>query len=93
GLVSDDGLRGLFAVTCEIPLIDMGELVKLNVCRKIGDDWDWVTSGLERQVAAAGPPEVDKDAPIVDEGAQADPAPVQAPRPPPPPPAAGRTMP
>ncbi|GKC09374.1 hypothetical protein Tco_1000984 [Tanacetum coccineum] len=26
GLVSDDGLRGLSVVTCELPLIDMGEL-------------------------------------------------------------------
>ncbi|GKA58192.1 hypothetical protein Tco_0757380 [Tanacetum coccineum] len=34
-----------------------------------------------------------EDALTVDEGAQADPAPVQAPQPPPPPPAAGRTMP
>ncbi|GJW78962.1 hypothetical protein Tco_0140644 [Tanacetum coccineum] len=33
------------------------------------------------------------DAPGVDEGVQADPAPVQAPPPPPPPPAAARTMP
>ncbi|GKB35221.1 retrotransposon protein, putative, ty1-copia subclass [Tanacetum coccineum] len=51
-------------------------------------------SGPKRQqVAAAGAPEAAEDAPAVDEGAQADPAPVQAPQPPPPPPAAGRTMP
>nr|GEZ19709.1 Ras-related protein RABH1b [Tanacetum cinerariifolium] len=41
GLVSDDGLRGLSVVACELPLIDMGELVKLNICMKIGDDWAW----------------------------------------------------
>ncbi|GKE19916.1 hypothetical protein Tco_1431428 [Tanacetum coccineum] len=39
--------------------------------------------------AAAGAPGVAQDAPIVDEGGQADPAPIQAP----PPPAAARTMP
>ncbi|GJT51147.1 hypothetical protein Tco_0977304 [Tanacetum coccineum] len=65
GLVNDDGLRGLSVVTHELPLIDMGELVKLNI---------WSA----------------EDAPDVDEGTQAVPAPVHAP---PPPPAAGRTMP
>nr|GEX76342.1 hypothetical protein [Tanacetum cinerariifolium] len=44
-------------------------------------------------VVAAGAPEATKDDPPVDEGAQADLAPVQAPQPPPPPPAVGRTMP
>ncbi|GJW53599.1 hypothetical protein Tco_0097684 [Tanacetum coccineum] len=32
GLVSDDGLKGLSVMTRELPLIDMGELVKLNIC-------------------------------------------------------------
>ncbi|GKB87724.1 hypothetical protein Tco_0959996 [Tanacetum coccineum] len=41
GLVSDDGLRGLSVVTCEVPLIDMGDLGKLNICMEIGDDWAW----------------------------------------------------
>nr|GEW04905.1 hypothetical protein [Tanacetum cinerariifolium] len=41
GLVSDDGLRGLFVVTRKISLIDIGELVKLNICGEIGDDWAW----------------------------------------------------
>ncbi|GKB40985.1 hypothetical protein Tco_0885927 [Tanacetum coccineum] len=36
---------------------------------------------------------VAQDAPVVDEGGQADPTPVQAPPPPPPPPVAARTMP
>ncbi|GKB53341.1 hypothetical protein Tco_0904094, partial [Tanacetum coccineum] len=45
---------------------------------------------MERQqVAMAGSPEAAEDAPAVDKGAQADPAPMQAPHPPPPPPAAG----
>ncbi|GKF84731.1 hypothetical protein Tco_0249629, partial [Tanacetum coccineum] len=45
-------------------------------------------------VAAAGAPAVAKDAPIIDEGGQADPAPKQAPQqPPPPPPAHAKTMP
>ncbi|GJU87822.1 hypothetical protein Tco_1295368 [Tanacetum coccineum] len=94
GLVSDDGLRGLSVVARELPLIDMGELVKLNICMEIRYDWAWVAPGLERkQVVAAGAPKVTKDAPAVDEGAQPDPAPVQTPQLPPPPQAVGRTMP
>ncbi|GKE38850.1 hypothetical protein Tco_1462255, partial [Tanacetum coccineum] len=47
--------------------------------------------GLERQPnAAAGAPRVAQDAPIVNKGGQADPAPTHAP---PPPPATARTMP
>ncbi|GJW41528.1 retrotransposon protein, putative, ty3-gypsy subclass [Tanacetum coccineum] len=38
---SDDRLRGLSVMTRELPLIDMGELVKLNICMKVGDDWAW----------------------------------------------------
>ncbi|GKD51881.1 hypothetical protein Tco_1280857 [Tanacetum coccineum] len=94
GLVSDDGLRGLSIMTRELPMIDMGRLVKLNICMEIGDDWAWVAPGPERQPdVAAGATRADDDAPTVYEGAQADPAPVQAPLPPPPPPAAWRTMP
>nr|GEU44908.1 hypothetical protein [Tanacetum cinerariifolium] len=44
-------------------------------------------------VAATGSPEAAEDAPVVDEGAQADPAPMQVPQPPLPPSAAGKTMP
>ncbi|GJV73227.1 hypothetical protein Tco_1493222 [Tanacetum coccineum] len=44
-------------------------------------------------IAAAGAPEAAEDAPRVNEGVQADLAPIQAPQPPTPPPATGRTMP
>nr|GEX49527.1 hypothetical protein [Tanacetum cinerariifolium] len=89
GLVSDDGLRGLFVVSHEIPLIDMGELVKLNISRKIGDDWACVALGPKRQHDdMAGTPEAAEDAYAVDEGAQVDPAPIQAPQLPPPTPTA-----
>ncbi|GJV20404.1 hypothetical protein Tco_1369424 [Tanacetum coccineum] len=92
GLVSDDGLRGLSIVTRELMLIDMGKLFKLKICMEVGDNWGWVAQGVERQpVAAAAAPRGAKDAPDIDEGAQAVLAPIQAP--PPPPPAASRTMP
>ncbi|GKA01817.1 hypothetical protein Tco_0674482 [Tanacetum coccineum] len=55
-------------------------------------DWAWVAQGVERQpVAAAAALWGAKDAPYIDEGAQAVLAPIHAP--PPPPPATGRTMP
>ncbi|GJW42937.1 hypothetical protein Tco_0071736 [Tanacetum coccineum] len=89
GLVNDDGLRGLSVVTRELPLIDIGKLVKLKICMEIGDDWAWVAQGTERQpVVAAATPRGAKDALDVDKGAQAVPAPIHAP-PPPPPAAAG----
>ncbi|GKC62516.1 hypothetical protein Tco_1095114 [Tanacetum coccineum] len=70
GLVSDDGLSGLSVMTREIPLIDMGELVKLNIYIEIGDNCVWVASGPERQPdAMAGAPGATDDAPVVDEGA------------------------
>ncbi|GKA00611.1 hypothetical protein Tco_0673161 [Tanacetum coccineum] len=53
-----------------------------------------VVARLERQqVVAAGALEAAEDALTVNKGAQADPAPIQAPQPPPQPPAKGRTMP
>nr|GEY01717.1 hypothetical protein [Tanacetum cinerariifolium] len=89
-LVSDDGLRGLSVVTHELPLIDMGELVKFKICMEIGDGWAWVAQGVERQpVATAATPVGAEDASDVDEGAQAILAPIHIP---PPPPAAGRAI-
>ncbi|GJY67165.1 hypothetical protein Tco_0469403 [Tanacetum coccineum] len=65
GLVSDDGLRKLSIVARELSLIDMGELVKLNICMEIRDDWAWVASGPERQqLTVANAPKAAEDAPI-----------------------------
>ncbi|GKE87197.1 hypothetical protein Tco_1564672 [Tanacetum coccineum] len=49
GLVSDHGLRGFLVVTHKLPLIDLHELRRLNICERIGDIWAWVAPGLERQ--------------------------------------------
>ncbi|GJR44710.1 hypothetical protein Tco_1312813 [Tanacetum coccineum] len=69
----------------DLPVIDMAELVRLQICVKLDDTWSWVAPGPERQqVAAFGAPEAAKDAPVADEGAPAIPAPVRAPQPPPP---------
>nr|GEU77591.1 hypothetical protein [Tanacetum cinerariifolium] len=62
---------------------------RLNICERIGDAWVWVALVPERQSnVVAGASEDVEDAPAVDEGDQADPAPV-----PQPPHAAPKTMP
>ncbi|GJU93212.1 hypothetical protein Tco_1317968 [Tanacetum coccineum] len=82
GLVNDQWLRGLSVVASQLPVIDLHELDRLNICLRFGDTWAWVAPRPERQ--QAGAPGAAEDAPLVDEGAQAVPAPVQTPQPPPP---------
>ncbi|GJR89246.1 hypothetical protein Tco_0213257 [Tanacetum coccineum] len=84
GLLTKERLQGLTVIVQDLPMIDMAELVRLQICEELDDTWAWVASGPERQqVAADGALEVSEDAPVVDEGALAVPAPVQAPQPPP----------
>ncbi|GJR01856.1 hypothetical protein Tco_0524840 [Tanacetum coccineum] len=84
GLVSDEGLRGLSVITHELPMIDLHELVRLNICVRLGDTWAWVAPRPERQqVAAVGAPKAAEDAPVDDEGTLAVPAPVRVAQPPP----------
>ncbi|GKD76942.1 hypothetical protein Tco_1339563 [Tanacetum coccineum] len=83
--------KGLTVIDPALPVIDMAELVRWKICEQLDDTWAWVAMGPERQPdATAGAPGVAQDAPVINEGGQADPTPVQAP---PPPPAAARTMP
>ncbi|GJZ97397.1 hypothetical protein Tco_0669850 [Tanacetum coccineum] len=90
GLLTAEILGGLTIIAPKLPVINMVELVTLQIYEQLHDTWVWVAMGPERQPdAAAGAPGVAQDAPVIDEGGQADPAPVQAP----PPPAAARTMP
>ncbi|GKC66071.1 hypothetical protein Tco_1098669 [Tanacetum coccineum] len=91
GLLTAEILGGLTVIAPELPIIDMAELVRLQICEQLDDTWAWVAMGPERQPdAAASALEVGQDAHIVDEGCQADPTPAQAP---PPPPLATRTTP
>ncbi|GJY46356.1 hypothetical protein Tco_0435419 [Tanacetum coccineum] len=91
GLLAVEILAGLTLISPELTIIDMVELVRLQICEQLDDTWVWVDMGPERQPdAATGPLGVAQDAPIVDEGGQADPAPVHVS---PPPLASARTMP
>ncbi|GKF86475.1 hypothetical protein Tco_0254302, partial [Tanacetum coccineum] len=94
GLLIAEILGGLTIITPELPIIDMAELVRLQICAQFDDTWAWVAMGLERQPdATAGAPADAEDVLIIDEGGQADPTPVQAPQQPPsPPPAPARTV-
>ncbi|GJX97530.1 hypothetical protein Tco_0353328 [Tanacetum coccineum] len=79
GLVSDQGLRGLSVVTRELLLLDLHELGRLSICERIGDMWAWVSPGPKRQLnTAAGALGAAEDAPAVDKGCQANPAPAFA---------------
>ncbi|GJT01441.1 hypothetical protein Tco_0822610 [Tanacetum coccineum] len=65
-------LQRLMVITPTLPVIDMAELVRLQICIKIDDTWAWVALGPERQPdAAAGALEATEDAPVDDEGGQA----------------------
>ncbi|GKC25670.1 hypothetical protein Tco_1027820 [Tanacetum coccineum] len=91
GLLTEERLQGLTVIAPALPVIDMAELVRLQIFVEIDDTWAWVALGPGRQPdAVASAPGVAQDAPVVDGGDQAVPAPVQAPLPPP---AAARTMP
>ncbi|GKE11629.1 hypothetical protein Tco_1415180 [Tanacetum coccineum] len=89
GLLAAEILAGLTLISPELPIIDMAELVRLQIYEQLDDAWVWV-AGPERKPNATGPPGVAQDTLIVDEGGQADPAPVHAS---PPPLVAARTMP
>ncbi|GJS26677.1 hypothetical protein Tco_0487297 [Tanacetum coccineum] len=79
-LLTMEILQGLTVIASKLPIIDMAKLVRLQICMDIDDTWAWVAMGPERQPdAAAGAPGVAQDAPVVDEGVQAAPAPEQAP--------------
>ncbi|GJS18422.1 hypothetical protein Tco_0412894 [Tanacetum coccineum] len=92
GLLTAEILQGLTVIALKLPIIDMAELARLQICVEIDDTLAWEALGPERQPdATTGAPGVAQDALVVDEGIQADPTPVQAP--PPPPLAASRTMP
>ncbi|GKB33833.1 hypothetical protein Tco_0873234 [Tanacetum coccineum] len=68
----------------ELPVIDLHELARLNICARFSDTWAWVAPGPEwQQAATAGALGAAEDALAVDKGSQAILVPVQAPQLPP----------
>ncbi|GJV01390.1 hypothetical protein Tco_1334959 [Tanacetum coccineum] len=91
GLLTEERLQRLIVTMRDLPIIDMAELVRIQICKELDDMWNWVASGPKRQPdVAAGAPKGAKDAPAVDEGALNDPTHMQEPQTPH---AAPRTMP
>ncbi|GJX36494.1 hypothetical protein Tco_0248051 [Tanacetum coccineum] len=82
-LLTKERLRGLTVIVRDLPVIDMAELVRLQICKELDDTWAWVVPEPERQhdVTVRAPMDVG-GAPDIDKSAQAIPAPAQAPQPP-----------
>ncbi|GJZ58430.1 hypothetical protein Tco_0613924 [Tanacetum coccineum] len=75
---------GLTVIMRDLLVIDMGELVRLQICEELDDTWAWVAPGPERQPdVAASAPEIVEGTSHVDEGSQAILAPTKEPQPPP----------
>ncbi|GJY45684.1 hypothetical protein Tco_0434747 [Tanacetum coccineum] len=80
GLLTTEILRGLTVVAPKIQMVDMVELVRLLIYVQLDDTWAWVAIGPKRQPDAAASALTDaEDALIIDEGGQADLAPMLAP--------------
>nr|GEX49492.1 reverse transcriptase domain-containing protein [Tanacetum cinerariifolium] len=56
GLVSDEGLRGLLVITCELLMIDLHDLVRLNICMSLEDTCTWGDQAVLAPVQAPQPP-------------------------------------
>ncbi|GJZ70889.1 hypothetical protein Tco_0634740 [Tanacetum coccineum] len=76
GLITKERLQGLTVIVRDLPAIDIGELVRLQICEELDNTWAWVAPGPEIQPdAVAGALEITEGAPHVDEGGQAVSAP------------------
>ncbi|GKE94363.1 hypothetical protein Tco_1579218 [Tanacetum coccineum] len=72
-LLTTEILGGLTVIAPELPIINMAELVRLQICIQLDDTWAWVAMGPERQPdALVGAPAVAEDAPATDEGIRRD---------------------
>ncbi|GJV14821.1 hypothetical protein Tco_1360144 [Tanacetum coccineum] len=48
GLLTAEILGGLTVIAPELLIIDMGELLRLQICMEVDDTWAWVAMGPER---------------------------------------------
>ncbi|GKF00765.1 hypothetical protein Tco_0027688 [Tanacetum coccineum] len=54
GLLTKERLQGLTMIVRDLPVIDMDELVRLQICVELDDTWVWVLAGPVRQEGDAG---------------------------------------
>ncbi|GJV13251.1 reverse transcriptase domain-containing protein [Tanacetum coccineum] len=81
GLLTEERLQGLTVISPALPIINMAELVRLQLCIELGDTWAWVPTGPARQEGCAGG--VAEEAPVAPEGGDGDEEIPQAVPPPP----------
>ncbi|GJY18887.1 hypothetical protein Tco_0390378 [Tanacetum coccineum] len=73
--------KGLMVIAPALPIIDMAELVRLQLCVELDDTWAWVPTGPARQEGGAGG--VAEEAPVAPGGGDKDEEIPQAVPPPP----------
>ncbi|GJU91672.1 hypothetical protein Tco_1304095 [Tanacetum coccineum] len=54
GLLAEERLQDLTVIAPALPIIDMAELVRLQLCVELGNTWAWVPIGPARQEEGAG---------------------------------------
>ncbi|GJU32789.1 hypothetical protein Tco_1176378 [Tanacetum coccineum] len=54
GLLTEERLQGLTVTAHALPIVDMAELVRLQICVEFGDTWAWVPAGPAMQEGDAG---------------------------------------
>ncbi|GJT91730.1 hypothetical protein Tco_1080575 [Tanacetum coccineum] len=81
GLLTEERLQGLTVIAPALPIIDMAELVRLQLCIELDNTWAWVPAGPARQEGGAGG--VAEEAPVAPRGGDEDEEMPQAVPPPP----------
>ncbi|GKC10068.1 hypothetical protein Tco_1001678 [Tanacetum coccineum] len=81
GLLTKRRLQGLTITAPDLPIIDMTELIRLQICVKLEDTWAWVPAGPARWEGDAGG--VAEEAPMAPGGGDEDEEMPQAVPPPP----------
>nr|GFA31153.1 hypothetical protein [Tanacetum cinerariifolium] len=54
GLLTEDRIQGLTVIVRDLPVINMAELVRLQICVELDYTWAWVPAGLARKEGDAG---------------------------------------
>ncbi|GJX33066.1 hypothetical protein Tco_0242921 [Tanacetum coccineum] len=70
GLLSEERLQGLTIILPALPIMDMTELVRLQICVKLDDTWAWVPTGPARHEGDVSG--VAKEAPVAPGGGAKD---------------------
>ncbi|GKC86841.1 hypothetical protein Tco_1147490, partial [Tanacetum coccineum] len=81
GLLTEERLQGLTVIPPALPIIDMFELIRQEICAEFRDTWAWVPAGPARQEGDVGG--VAEEAPVAPGGGDEDEEMPQAVPPPP----------